>query len=56
MRVLIGAIGHESNTFTPFLTTLEDFYVLYGSDILDPILIRVGIDIIVNSNIIGLCL
>jgi microcystin degradation protein MlrC len=35
MRILIGAIGHESNTFTPFLTTLEDFYVLYGSDILD---------------------
>ncbi|UCC64398.1 MAG: M81 family metallopeptidase, partial [Anaerolineae bacterium] len=35
MRVLIGAIGHESNTFTPFLTTLENFYVLYGSDILD---------------------
>lgn len=35
MKVLIGAVGHESNTFTPFLTTLEDFYVLYGSDILN---------------------
>jgi len=34
MKVLIGAIGHESNTFTPFLTTLEDFSVLYGEDIL----------------------
>jgi len=34
MKVLIGAIGHESNTFTPFLTTRDDFYVLYGSDIL----------------------
>ncbi|HEY9076575.1 MAG TPA: M81 family metallopeptidase [Anaerolineaceae bacterium] len=30
MRVLIGAIGHESNTFTPFLTKREDFHVFYG--------------------------
>ncbi len=30
MRVLIGAIGHESNTFTPFLTQREDFYILKG--------------------------
>jgi microcystin degradation protein MlrC len=35
MKVLIGAVGHESNTFTPFPTTLEDFYVRYGSDILN---------------------
>jgi microcystin degradation protein MlrC len=35
MKILIGAVGHESNTFTPFLTTREDFYVRYGSDILD---------------------
>jgi microcystin degradation protein MlrC len=35
MKVLIGAIGHESNTFTPFLTTIEDFDILYGSDILN---------------------
>jgi len=34
MRVLVGAIGHESNTFTPFLTTREDFRVLYGASIL----------------------
>ncbi|MDY6875814.1 MAG: M81 family metallopeptidase [Chloroflexota bacterium] len=34
MKVLIGAIGHESNTFTPFLTTLDDFYVRYGPTIL----------------------
>ena len=34
MRVLIGAIGHESNTFTPFLTQREDFRVLYGAEIL----------------------
>jgi microcystin degradation protein MlrC len=34
MRVLVGAIGHESNTFTPFLTTRADFHVLYGEDIL----------------------
>jgi microcystin degradation protein MlrC len=30
MRILVGAIGHESNTFTPFLTTRDDFHVLYG--------------------------
>jgi microcystin degradation protein MlrC len=35
MRVLIGAIGHESNTFTPFLTTLDDFHVFYASEIFD---------------------
>jgi microcystin degradation protein MlrC len=35
MRVLIGAIGHESNTFTPFLTTLDDFYVRRGTEILE---------------------
>ena len=34
MKVLIGAIGHESNTFTPFLTRREDFFVSRGSDIL----------------------
>jgi microcystin degradation protein MlrC len=34
MRVLIGAIGHESNTFTPFLTTRDDFHVFYGADML----------------------
>jgi microcystin degradation protein MlrC len=34
MRILVGAIGHESNTFTPFLTTRDDFHVLYGADIL----------------------
>lgn len=32
MRVLVGAVGHESNTFTPFLTKLEDFFVRYGED------------------------
>lgn len=35
MRVLIGAVGHESNTFTPFLTTMDDFYVRYGSDLFE---------------------
>lgn len=34
MRVLIGAIGHESNTFTPFLTQREDFYILKGEELL----------------------
>ena len=35
MKVLIGAVGHESNTITPFPTMLKDFYVRYGSDILN---------------------
>jgi microcystin degradation protein MlrC len=35
MKVLVGAIGHESNTFTPFLTTQEDFYIQEGTKILD---------------------
>jgi len=34
MRVLIGAIGHESNTFTPCLTTRDDFVVFYGEEVL----------------------
>jgi microcystin degradation protein MlrC len=35
MKILIGAVGHESNTFTPFPTVLEDFHVRYGSDVLN---------------------
>lgn len=35
MRILIGSIAHESNTFTSLPTTLQDFEVLYGSDIMD---------------------
>ncbi|MGC8781436.1 MAG: M81 family metallopeptidase, partial [Anaerolineae bacterium] len=34
MRILIGAFGHESNTFTPFLTTADDFYVRWGEELL----------------------
>jgi microcystin degradation protein MlrC len=32
MKVLVGAVGHESNTFTPFLTKREDFFIRYGQD------------------------
>ncbi len=35
MRVLVGAVGHESNTFTPFLTTKDDFYLRRGPEILE---------------------
>jgi microcystin degradation protein MlrC len=35
VRILVGAIGHESNTFTPFLTTMGDFYVLHAPEILE---------------------
>jgi microcystin degradation protein MlrC len=34
MRVLIGGVGHESNTFTPFLTRKGDFRVGYGQEVL----------------------
>jgi len=34
MRVLVAALGHESNTFTPFLTTLDDFVVRSGAEAL----------------------
>jgi len=48
MRTLVGAIGHESNTFTPFLTTLEDFYIQEGNKILDRPF-RSSLDGIVNT-------
>jgi len=35
MRIIVGSIMHESNTFTPFPTTLEEFHPRYGADILD---------------------
>jgi len=33
MRVLVGSIAHESNTFTPRCTALDDFEILRGSAI-----------------------
>ena len=35
MKILIGAIGHESNTFTPLPTTMKDFDVRYGSEVIE---------------------
>ena len=34
-RVLVGAVGHESSTFTPLPTRWEDFHITFGSDILE---------------------
>ncbi len=34
MRILVGGFGHESNTFTPFLTRLSDFRPRYGAETL----------------------
>ena len=48
MRVLIGAVGHESNTFTPFLTTMADFFVRYGDDVLQGPMRRSGINGIIG--------
>ncbi|MCU0521057.1 MAG: M81 family metallopeptidase [Anaerolineae bacterium] len=36
MRILVGGFGHESNTFTPFLTRLADFRPRYGAETLNP--------------------
>ncbi|MFN2156759.1 MAG: M81 family metallopeptidase, partial [Anaerolineae bacterium] len=49
MRVLVGAIGHESNTFTPFLTTIEDFHARYGPQILEGPLRRSSLAGIVDT-------
>jgi len=49
MRVLVGAIGHESNTFTPFLTTMDDFYVRRGPEILEGPLRRSALAGIVDT-------
>jgi microcystin degradation protein MlrC len=34
MRVVVGSVMHESNTFTPFPTTLKEFHPRYGAAIL----------------------
>ena len=36
MRILVGAVGHESNTFTPLTTQLADFQPRYGQESLTP--------------------
>ncbi|MGC9400043.1 MAG: M81 family metallopeptidase [Anaerolineae bacterium] len=36
MRILVGGIGHESNTFTPFKMELADFHPKYGAETLAP--------------------
>ena len=35
-RVLVGSIGHESNTFAPYATRLEDFTPRFGAASLEP--------------------
>lgn len=34
MNIVIGSLSHESNSFNPALTTLEDFSPVYGHEIL----------------------
>jgi microcystin degradation protein MlrC len=36
MHVLVGGIGHESNTFTPFKMELADFRPKYGAETIAP--------------------
>lgn len=35
MRVLVGSISHETNTFPPFLTRKDDFWIRYDEEVLD---------------------
>ena len=35
-RILVGSIGHESNTFAPYTTGLEDFTPRFGARSLEP--------------------
>jgi microcystin degradation protein MlrC len=42
MRILVGAFGHESNTFTPFLTTTDDFFARRGVETLRATSLRPG--------------
>ncbi|MEM2374578.1 MAG: M81 family metallopeptidase, partial [Thermoproteota archaeon] len=34
MRIALGGIGHESNTFSPLPTSIEDFNVIKGDELL----------------------
>jgi microcystin degradation protein MlrC len=49
MRILIGAVGHESNTFTPFLTTMDDFFVRYGDELFRRLPWRSSLDGIIDT-------
>jgi microcystin degradation protein MlrC len=35
-NILVGAIGHESNTFAPYMTQLDDFTPRFGAESLKP--------------------
>lgn len=37
MKIIVGSIQHESNTFTPIKTRYEDFYILRGTEMLSKI-------------------
>ena len=49
MRILVGSVAHESNTFCPIPTTLEDFEIVRGPDILQPTAMRSGLTGIVDT-------
>ncbi|MBS7618538.1 M81 family metallopeptidase, partial [Candidatus Bathyarchaeota archaeon] len=35
MRIALGGMGHESNTFSPLPTNIEDFNVIEGGKLLE---------------------
>jgi microcystin degradation protein MlrC len=40
MRVALGSIGHESNTFSPLPTNIRDFKIVRGSELLKDDVVR----------------
>ncbi|MEM3545643.1 MAG: M81 family metallopeptidase [Candidatus Bathyarchaeia archaeon] len=44
MRIALGGIGHESNTFSPLPTSIEDFNVIKGDELLKDGVARFLID------------
>lgn len=51
MKIVVGSIQHESNTFTPIRTEYKDFYILRGEEMLSKISVtkilqEEGVDII----------
>ena len=51
MKIVVGSVQHESNTFTPIKARYEDFYILRGIEMLPKIsateiFCEAGIDVI----------
>nr|WP_144925219.1 M81 family metallopeptidase [Paenibacillus bovis] len=59
LRILVGCLYHESNTFNPFYTTENDFVLVEGEDMLErvastEVFQEYGVDIIPSIYAVGL--